>query len=169
MATGTVIPVEQYLETAYEPDCDYSDGELIERHVGEYPHSRMQGLLYAYFLRRRKKWGVTPIIEQRVQIRQNQFLIPDICVLLGPEPRTKILTEPPFIWIEVLSSQDRPIRINRKVKDVVEFGVAYVWVIDPQTLESYVVTKDSQYELPDGIFRIPAMDLVVPLSGLDED
>jgi Uma2 family endonuclease len=169
MATGTIVPVEQYLQTAYEPDCDYSDGQLIERHVGEYPHSRMQGLLDAYFLRRRKKWGVTPILEQRVQVRENQFLIPDICVLLGPEPSTKILTEPPFIWIEVLSSQDRPIRVNRKVKDAVEFGAAYVWVIDPQTLESYVVTKDSQYELPDGVFRIPAMDLVVPLAGLDED
>jgi Uma2 family endonuclease len=169
MATGTIVPVEEYLRTTYEPDCDFSDGELIERHVGEYPHSRLQGLLYAYFLRRRKKWSVTPILEQRIQVRENKFLIPDICVLLGPEPKTRVLTEPPFIWIEVLSSQDRPIRVNRKVKDAVEFGAAYVWVVDPQTLESYVATKDAQYEIPDGVFRIPSMDLAVPLAELDED
>ncbi len=34
MATGIAFPVEEYLRTSYEPDCDYADGELIQRNVG---------------------------------------------------------------------------------------------------------------------------------------
>lgn len=128
-----MMPVEQYLRTAYDPDCEYIDGQVVERPVGEYTHSRLQGLLYAYFLRRRKRWNITPIIEQRVRVSPTTFLIPDICVLSGPEPRTKIVAEPPLIWIEILSSEDRPVRVNRKVRQVIQFGVSYVWVIDPDT------------------------------------
>jgi len=125
--------------------------------------------LYAYFLRRRKKWGVLPIIRQRVQIRAGKFMIPDICVVQGPEPDERILTKPPLIWIEVLSSEDRPVRVNRKVRDVIAFGSKYVWVIDPDSLESYVVTRDSQYELADGVFRIEELGVEVPLGQLEEE
>lgn len=38
-ATPLLIPVEEYLSTAYRPDCDYVDGEVLERNVGETPHS----------------------------------------------------------------------------------------------------------------------------------
>jgi Uma2 family endonuclease len=73
-----------------------------------------------------------------------------------------------LIWIEILSSEDKPVRVARKVKEVVEFGATYVWVIDPESLESYVTTKNAQYELRDGVFRIEAMDLSIPLADLQE-
>ena len=42
MATApTLISVEEYLSTSYHPDCDYVDGELEERNVGEYSHGKM--------------------------------------------------------------------------------------------------------------------------------
>jgi Uma2 family endonuclease len=159
----------EYLHSAYEPNCEFVDGEVIERNVGEYPHSRLQGLLYVYFRRRRKRWGITPIIGQRIKVRPTKYLIPDICVIHGPEPTQQILTEPPLIWIEVLSSEDRPIRVQRKVRGVLEFGSQYVWVIDPDTLESYVATKQAQYDLADGVFRIEPLGIEVPLSQLEED
>jgi Uma2 family endonuclease len=169
MATGIAVPVEQYLRTSYDPDCEYADGELIERNVGEFPHSRMQGSLYSYFRRRRKLWGIVPVVEQRVQIRENKYLVPDVCVIHGPEPTARILTEPPLIWIEVLSSEDRPIRVNKKVREALAFGTKYVWVIDPETLESYVATQNSQTDLTDGIFRIDDLGIVVPLFEVDAE
>jgi hypothetical protein len=30
------IAVEEYLATSYRPDMEYVDGQLVERHVGEY-------------------------------------------------------------------------------------------------------------------------------------
>jgi Uma2 family endonuclease len=163
MATGIAVPVEEYLRTSYEPDCEYVDGELIERNAGDYPRSEMQGSLYSYFRRRRKLWGIVPVVEQRIQIRERKYLIPDVCVIQGSEPTTKILTEPPLIWIEVLSSDDRPVRVNRKVREALAFGTKYVWVIDPETLESYVATQISQTDLADGVFRIDELGIVVPL------
>jgi len=41
MPTLTAIPVEEYLRTIYHPDMEYVDGQLVERHVGEYYHSYM--------------------------------------------------------------------------------------------------------------------------------
>jgi hypothetical protein len=35
MKTIPVVSVEEYLQTAYDPDCDYVDGEVIDRNVGE--------------------------------------------------------------------------------------------------------------------------------------
>jgi Uma2 family endonuclease len=36
MATSVSIPVEEYLGTAYSPDREYVEDQLVERHVGEY-------------------------------------------------------------------------------------------------------------------------------------
>ena len=35
MASRTLISVEEYLRTSYRPDCDYVDGEVLERNMGE--------------------------------------------------------------------------------------------------------------------------------------
>jgi hypothetical protein len=43
---------------AYEPDCEFEDGVLIERHAGTEKHSWMQAALAAYIFRRRKAWDV---------------------------------------------------------------------------------------------------------------
>ena len=42
MATGTLVTVEDYLNTSYSPDCDYVDGEVLERNSGEREHSELQ-------------------------------------------------------------------------------------------------------------------------------
>jgi hypothetical protein len=32
------VTVAEYLRTVYEPDCDYVDGRVEERNVGEFDH-----------------------------------------------------------------------------------------------------------------------------------
>ena len=114
MSTRTLISEEEYLHTAYEPDCEYEDGVLIERNVGEQDHSWLQAALTAYFFRRRKLWSLHVFTEQRYQIRQGKYMIPDVCVIMGSRPAEKVFSTPPFLWIEILSPEDRPIRINEK-------------------------------------------------------
>ena len=168
MAAGAVVPLEAYLNTTYEPDCEYVDGELVERNVGELQHSDLQGLIYAYFLRRGKAWGIRPLVEARVRVRERRYWIPDVCVVRLPLPQERILTSLPWIWIEVLSPEDRPIRVQRKVHEVLDFGCEWVWIVDPETLDSRVYAKNSEFDLPDGVFRIPGTDIAVPLHELDE-
>ena len=169
MATSTIVPLEEYLHSTYEPDVEYLNGELVKRKVGELDHSNIQTLLSAYFLRRRKKWGIRPLVEIRVKIRERRYRIPDVCIIRGDLPNEQILTSPPWIWIEILSPEDRPLRVQRKVREILEFGCERVWAIDPLTLESRVHTKDSEFDLEDGVFRIPGTDIVVPLRELEEE
>src|SRR6266545_6293050 len=63
-----LVSVEEYLSTVYEPDCDYVDGELVERNVGEYEHSRLQWALGQWFGSLESSQGVRVIPELRVQV-----------------------------------------------------------------------------------------------------
>src|SRR5215467_2341836 len=100
MGTAVLISEQDYLKTAYEPDCEYEDGVLIERNGGEEKHSWLQAALTAYLFRRRKRWSIEVYTEQRNRVRQAKYLLPDICVIRGPRPAEGIFTTPPLIWIE---------------------------------------------------------------------
>ncbi len=65
----TQVSEQEYLGSQYEPDCEFEDSALIERHVGTEKHSWMQAALAAYIFRRRKAWGVNVYTEQRTRVR----------------------------------------------------------------------------------------------------
>lgn len=169
MGITALVTEEEYLHSSYEPDCEYEDGVLIERNVGERDHSSLQAALTAYLFRRRKLWDIRVFTEQRCRIRPGKYMIPDICVLRQPVPDEKIFTAPPLIWIEILSPEDRPIRVNQKIRQLQEFGVPNIWVIDPETMESEVHTPEDTRKVEDGILRVPGTLIEVPLRGLEED
>ena len=167
--THTLVSEEEYLRTSYEPDCEYVDGELVERNVGTLSHSDLQSLLNIYFGRRRKLWAIRVNPDVRVRIRAGKYLIPDLAISTGEKQVGLVLTAPPLIWIEILSPDDRPIRVSRKVREILEFGVPYVWIIDPETLESELHTPHGSTILADGTLRIPNTPIEVPFNALDED
>ena len=169
MATGILVSEEEYLHTAYEPDCEFEDGVLTERNLGTNDHSKLQAALTAYFYNRRKAWSLHVRPEVRIRARFGKYMIPDLCLVQGAEPTEQVLQSPPLIWIEILSPEDRPLRVNRKVQALLEFGVPYVWIIDPQTLESELHTPGKCTPLEDGILSIPGTDIVVPLNAIFED
>ncbi|HWZ34412.1 MAG TPA: hypothetical protein VNX18_23900 [Bryobacteraceae bacterium] len=39
MPAGKQISVAEYLATSYRPDCDYIDGHIEERNLGEWDHA----------------------------------------------------------------------------------------------------------------------------------
>jgi Uma2 family endonuclease len=169
MATGILVSEENYLHTSYEPDYEFDDGVLIERNVGTWHHSKLQAALAAYFFRRRKAWNLHVGTEARVRARAGKYMIPDLYIVDGPEPTGPVLQTPPLLWIEILSPEDRPLRVNRKIQAVLESGAPYVWVIDPETLESDLHTAEKHTPLEDGVLRIPGTEIVVPLAGIFED
>jgi Uma2 family endonuclease len=139
MASRTLISVEEYLRTSYRPDCDYVDGEVLERNLGEKDHSKLQKALLLYLASREKQWGIWVVAEQRVQASPTRFRIPDVCVTLG-EPTEQIFTKPPFICIEILSREDRWPRTQQRIDDYLAMGVPYVWVLDPASKTAYSAT-----------------------------
>jgi Uma2 family endonuclease len=172
MESAALISVAEYLRTAYSPDCDYVDGEVQERNLGELDHSDLQGEFIHYFRSRRRQWKVYAYPEQRVQVSPTRFRIPDVCVYVGEAPKDQIFRTPPFICIEVLSPEDRTARFQQRIDDYLAFGVRYVWVIDPATRRAWVHIKDGVHEAKDGVLRTAEPTLTVPLAeifaGMDE-
>jgi len=164
--TKALVSVEEYLHTDYSPDCDYVDGELVERNVGESDHSICQGLIYAYFLARREQWKVYPLIELRMQVHRTRFRVPDVAVFLGGPPPEQIPTAPPFMAIEILSPEDRVRAMQKRVGDYLAFGVAYVWVIDPQECTAIVHTRAGSYQSEDLILRTENPEIILPLPEI---
>jgi Uma2 family endonuclease len=167
MATATQISVTEYLKTSYRPDRDYVDGEVLERNLGERDHSQPQALLAAYFLARRTEWGLWALTEQRVQVAQHRFRIPDVCVLRADAPYEQVVSAPPLICIEILSKDDSFASIVHRLDDYLAMGVANVWVIDPRLRRGYRYTSDGFLEAKDGVLRTGTPDLSVPLTLFD--
>src|SRR5579863_9214413 len=86
MQSATLVSVKEYLNTSYRPDCDYLEGTILERNVGEQDHSNLQMSLSAYLYNRRAQLGIRVYPEQRVQVTGQRFRVPDICVVLGDAP-----------------------------------------------------------------------------------
>ena len=169
MKAVTLVPVEEYLRTMYEPDCDYVDGEVLERNVGERGHSKLQIELAFRFRSHAKQWGIHVYSEQRIQISSRRFRIPDICVIAGPEPKDQIFRTPPLICIEILSKDDCQDRMQEEIDDFLNFGVRYVWVINPRNRRAWVYTPEGSREVKDGVLRTSNPDLEIKIAELFPD
>src|SRR5579875_1830860 len=109
MAAGTQISVEEYLKTVYRPDCDYVDGLVEERTLGERDHSWIQGSFAAFFRSRYRETGLIAWPEWRFQVKPTRFRVPDLIVTRG-KPQDQILRTAPLLCIEILSPEDTPAR-----------------------------------------------------------
>lgn len=141
MASGTLISEAEYLATTYHPDCEYVDGEVLERNLGEIDHSSLQFLLMMWLGIRRKRLGIHIFPEMRTQVAPHRFRVPDIAVTTSPV-RDRILREPPLLCIEILSPEDRAGRTEEKIKDYLDFGVPHVWLLDPARKLAWSYIRD---------------------------
>ncbi len=161
-----IVPVEEYLRTSYEPDCEYLDGQIVGRNLGEKPHSRMQGELIFRLTARAEELGMEVLLEQRVQVSPTRYRIPDVTFLrISDEP---IVTSPPFICIEVLSKDDTMDYMQEKIDDYLDFGVPYVWIVSPRNKKAYVVTRAGMVEATSGVLETKDPVISMPLSALFE-
>ena len=62
---------------------------------------------------------------------------------------TRIPTKPPFLAIEILSPEDRMVRILPKIQDYLSIGVEWVWVVDPRENPAGAVCDVLRTENPD--------------------
>ena len=103
---GPLVTVEEYLVSSYMPDREYVDGRLLERKLGEYDHSTTQPILLAWLINHDGEWGTRSRVEQRVQVSETRYRVPDICMLRRDRAIEQIISHPPLVCIEVLSPDD---------------------------------------------------------------
>jgi Uma2 family endonuclease len=165
METATLVPVQEYLNTSYaDGDREYVDGVIVERNVGEIEHARVQTRIAAYIILHYEQFWAA--VEVRVQVASTRFRVPDVSIVHGPEPQGRIITQPPLAVAEILSPDDRAGELQEKIDDYLNFGVRYVWVINPRTRKAFIYTQDSILEVKDGFLRTENPDMQVPLEFL---
>jgi Uma2 family endonuclease len=169
MQNATLVSVDEYLSTSYRPDCEYLEGTVLERNVGEYEHARLQMRISAYLFNREKEWRICVVVEQRVQVKSHRFRIPDICAISDGSPVEAILTRPPFLCVEILSKEDRMSEMLERVDDYLAFGVPYVWVIDPRRRRSQIHDRGGVHEMKDGMLWTADPEILVPLEQLFDE
>ena len=165
MPTLTSVSLEEYLSTTYRPDCDYIDGELEERNVGQRDHSRLQTRIGAWFEARRKQLGLEAFVELRMRVSHARYRIPDVCVVTLPQAEEQVLTHAPYIAIEVMSPDDSFPRLQQRFDDYLGMGIENIWVIDSNSGRAWHVTKAGHLEAHDRILR--TTDGIVTLT-IDE-
>lgn len=164
MASATLLSVEDYLRTSFpDGDREYLEGELLEKNMGEFDHCDIQSTILA-FLRSHYPncWSG---VEMRNQVKQRRFRVPDVCLTLN-RPTERILTNPPFLVVEVLSPDDRMSEMQERIDDYLEFGVPYVWIVDPLKHKAFVYTSEASREVKDGMLRTADPVIEVPLNAL---
>ena len=164
MATSALIPVSEYLRTSYRPDCDYVDGEVQERNLGEQDHSQIQTRLILLLGVLQNEPYIWVNSELRVQVKPDRFRVPDVCVRRADAPSEQIVITPPLLCIEVLSPEDQFARVRARVRDYLEMGVLEVWVIDPETRTVSVSRGAETVEHTAGELTVPSTPVVVRLE-----
>ena len=168
MGAATLISVEEYLHTNYDPDREYVDGEVVERNLGEKTHSIIQRNLILFIGNQAKQLGIGVFPEQRVQISRTRFRIPDVTVIKLSQDQGEVFTNPPHLCIEILSKDDTMQYMQQKIDDYLTFGVPYVWIINPRNRKGYVVTSEGMFEAKSGVLETKDPAISVPLAVLFE-
>jgi Uma2 family endonuclease len=163
-----MVSVQEYLATSYEADREYIDGEILERHWGEQPHSSAHGAVGFLLFQREAQAGVHVLMSQRVRVSATRFRVPDVCAVLASDPVEPIVQHPPFLCVEVLSAVDTVTRLNEKLADYFQMGVRYVWVLDPLTRRACCYTPGEMHEVLDGMLHTKNPEIEAPLAEIFE-
>jgi Uma2 family endonuclease len=157
MATTAHVPVEVYLRSEYQPDAEYIDGTIQERPVGEDNHSAWQAAICLWFMQHADNWDIRVRPELRVQVKEENYLVPDVSILNAAHPRERIAVTPPVAVFEVLSRENSIREMMRKLNLYEQMGIPQIWVIYP---EDPVWQRFSSGRLTDAnIFSLPEMGI----------
>jgi Uma2 family endonuclease len=164
MAATTAVSVEEYLRMSFDgADCDYVDGEIVERNVGEKPHSKAQLHLIGVFLETAQALGLCPLPELRLRIAPRRFRVADLAVF-REEPAENVPSSPPLIVVEIVSRDDRYTEIIEKFEDYRTWGVPHIWLVDPWLRKLYVYRTAGLSEVP--AYSVPELDVEIPAAAI---
>jgi Uma2 family endonuclease len=110
-------PIEQYLNTSYHPDCEFVDGLIVERNLGERTHSAAQRGVIVYFKARSAEYRIKVFPGVRVQVSPTRIRVPDVTVIKSSQFQGEIFTAPPHLCVEILSKDDTMEYMQEKIDD----------------------------------------------------
>jgi Uma2 family endonuclease len=140
------VELTEYLTTVYRPDREYIDGVIEKRNLGEYDHARMQFKIAAWFGAKEREWNIRVVVEQRIQVSETRYRVPDVAVFRREQKIEQIFTAPPLIIVEVLSPEDRLRKVFDRCEDYRRFGADNIWIVSPQGPKLWIATAEALIE-----------------------
>jgi Uma2 family endonuclease len=141
MATTFALTLEEFLRRPEtEPASEYVDGEVCQKTMPSFWHGVIQRLLSVAFSLYMRE---TNIGDAGPEIRcifgppgRKRAYVPDYIFVVafpaGVGPGNGPYRGAPDLAVEILSRDDRPVRVRRKVRFYLAHGVRLVWLIDPE-------------------------------------
>lgn len=167
MDTKTLMTVEEYLRSPFDgPDRDYVDGEVIERNMGELPHARLQAELFLRLSQAATIGGFQVLPEIRVQVSPTRFRLADIAAWRSGPIGQRIPTVPPFVIVEILSPEDRIVRLSPKIQEYLAYGVERVWVVDPEERPALSFSAAQPGGVLVDVLRTDNPEIALPLADV---
>ncbi len=165
MATAAnLVPLDEYLQHSYSPDCEYIDGVILERNVGQGKHAFTQSRLLIRLTKLTEHRSLLVLVEQRTRVAPSRVRIPDVCVVQKLE---EVISEPPLLCVEVLSPDDRWARVNATIADYQAMGVSCVWVVNPYESRAWIFELDTPpAEVKDGKLTAQMLSVEVLLADV---
>jgi Uma2 family endonuclease len=164
--TLPLVPVEEYLSTAYHPDREYVDGVLLERSMPTMFHAVLQGLLFLHFNGLERQCGFITLLELRTRIIDRaRYRIPDLLLAAIPIPKSRIMEAVPLAVIEILSPDDRVSDTLERYRDYVQLGVANIVQMDPERHVAHRFDAGSLIETKFAGLYLPHIDQSVPFDS----
>ena len=130
MATSPYLSITEYLNTDYDPDLEYVDGQLVERNVGKWEHARIQALLTIWFGQHEEEWKIQTATDLRTRVAWTRVRLPDVLLVgLGAQP--PVIDQPPVLAVEILSEGDTLAATKKKCDEYIAMGAKGVWIVNP--------------------------------------
>lgn len=119
MSAKVLMGVAEYLRTGFDgSDCEYLDGEIVERNWGDLPHGDTQGNLLNLLHQLRPKLGIRVLPEITIKISPTRYRVADLAVWRNDDIGTGIPTAAPFLVIEILSPKTAWSACCRKSRNI---------------------------------------------------
>jgi Uma2 family endonuclease len=154
-AAQTLLTAEEFYEYVHRPENTNRWLELVEGEVIELPppqkrhgvvSANVTRILGNYCFQRGK--GYVASNDSGVILRRDPDTVrgPDVAIYEGAQTWAELHPKygevPPRLAVEVLSPDDRPNKVNRKVVDYLRAGVGLVWLVDFEEREVTVYRPD---------------------------
>ena len=173
MGTAThvsaLIPIEEYLASSYEPDLEYVDGVLEEKNMGEWNHSFLQLAIGTWFFNHRAEWKINVLTEYRTRTSKTRVRLPDVCIVRQGEQIEQVRVTAPLLCIEILSPEDRPGRVMKRLDDFVAMGAENLWILDPSDRSASTYTRFGMKPLDGTRLQIPESPIYLDIEKIFDE
>ena len=164
MGAKTLISESEYLQMTFDgPEAEYVDGEVQERSMPGFFHSRAASWVHGMFFMASLKHPLFPCPELRMRVAPGRIRVPDLVVFAHRIPSTATpMVDVPHVIIEIVSPDDRHDEIMEKLADYQDFGVAHIWLVDPALRSLSLYRDGSLTSVPE--LALPEFDLSLKIA-----